>query len=445
MNEHLLSQIWQSQWLRREALRTSDGRIVRVVYRGRWSFGLGPDFQEALLVLDDGPLLRGDVELHVRAADWHAHGHDRDPRYDAVILHVTYDPAPADCRRPDGTPVPHLPLAPYLAAPPERFVPTAAAPLGALDDLPCAGPYFAGEPARLAAIVREAGYARLQVKAVQAEARFAEADPDQAFYADLLDALGYSHNRAPCRDLARRLPLAALDSYVYNLPAAPTRLRLAALLLGAAGFLPWRDPAGLRLSAATRSALEREWEVLGTPWRPPAQPPLAWDLARIRPANHPARRLLGLAVLLAAAGPANLAAVCLDALAHPDADPRALVASLTATLWPDAADDGAPITLIGRDRAHEIVVNVVIPHCLARASVGGAASLADQARRLAASLPAGAGNARTRAMQQQLGGTLRVRTALEEQGLLHLYTAWCASRRCYECPVAAAAISQHRA
>lgn len=441
MNEHHLSQIWQAQWLRRDALRITDGRGVRVVYRGRWSFGLGPDFQEALLVFDDGPLLRGDIEVHLRAADWRAHAHERDERYASVILHVTLDPAPAECRRPDGTLVPHLPLANCLPGPPEHFIPSQAPPLGIPDLLDCAGHLLAATPERLTVIVREAGYARLEAKAARAEAAGEHQGAAQALYADLLDGLGYSQNRAPFRELAARLPLALLDDHTGRRPPAHARLRLAALLLGAAGFLPWREPAGLRLTAAVVAGLEADWERLGGAWRAPAFLPLTWDLARLRPANHPARRLLGLATLLATHGPVALPAIYRDLIAR-DSSAHGLIALLSASLWPDAAHDGHALALIGAERARELAINVVIPHTLAHAAATRDQALTAAARRAAASLPAGAGNTRTRAMLRQLGGSPRPRTAVEEQGLLHLDTSWCATRRCYECPVAAAAARQ---
>jgi hypothetical protein len=438
MREQVLSAIWQAQWIRREGLRTLDGRAVRVVYRGRWSHGFGPDFRDALLVFDDGPLLRGDIEVHRHASDWAAHGHERDERYAAVILHVTLEPAPVACRRADGEALPQLALASYLMGPVERFEPPATLPLGALGEGPCAGHVVSTEPARLLQTVRAAGLARLRRKAAVVEASFGVATPDQSFYAGLLEALGYAENREPALALAAALPLQTLDDLSFGLPPARMRLRLAALLLGAGGFVPWRGPAGLALDAAWAADLEREWAAVGAPWRQPGHRPPAWQVGRVRPANHPARRLLGLAVLLAAHGPARLPSALLQLLVEAATAPRALIATCGAALPTDAGGAAGPVTLIGSDRAREIVVNVVLPHALARAATCGDGRLAAAAEAAAGALPGGPGNAKTRAMLAQFGGErpLAIRSALEEQGLLHLYASWCASRRCYECPVA---------
>ena len=60
---------------------------VRVLDRGRWNQNEGPDFKEARLEIG-GEEIVGDVEIHFYAEDWFAHGHDRDPNFDRVVLDV---------------------------------------------------------------------------------------------------------------------------------------------------------------------------------------------------------------------------------------------------------------------------------------------------------------------------------------------------------------------
>lgn len=65
----------------------------------------------------DGEIV-GDVEFHLRAGDWFTHGHQDDPRYNRVILHVVYyldGRMPA--RRQDGVPVPACSLLDFLQPP----------------------------------------------------------------------------------------------------------------------------------------------------------------------------------------------------------------------------------------------------------------------------------------------------------------------------------------
>ena len=81
---------------------------LKVVSTGWYNKYAGPDFQYAQLVLDD---LRwsGAVELHLRSSDWYRHGHQKDPAYDNVILHVVWEDDVEVCRN-DGSLLPTLVL-----------------------------------------------------------------------------------------------------------------------------------------------------------------------------------------------------------------------------------------------------------------------------------------------------------------------------------------------
>jgi hypothetical protein len=86
----------------RRTLRTEGGEDYTLLYQGRRGGGAGPDFRDAVPARLDGARLRGDVELHLRARDWQAHGHAADPRYNAVVLHVVLVAPGANTRRASG-------------------------------------------------------------------------------------------------------------------------------------------------------------------------------------------------------------------------------------------------------------------------------------------------------------------------------------------------------
>ncbi|MEZ4502478.1 MAG: DUF2851 family protein [Dehalococcoidia bacterium] len=58
---------------------------------GRAGRGPGPDVREAAFVLPSGVVRSGDVEVHLRASDFLAHGHGGDPAYANVIVHLVWD------------------------------------------------------------------------------------------------------------------------------------------------------------------------------------------------------------------------------------------------------------------------------------------------------------------------------------------------------------------
>ncbi|MDI3340722.1 MAG: DUF2851 family protein, partial [Sphaerobacter sp.] len=238
IEEIILAQIWHAQWLA-DRLRTTDGRDVRVVYRGVWTHGAGPDFTGALLDLG-GRLVSGSVEVHRRAAGWYEHGHHRDPAYNDVVLHVVLDDDPGrPARRQDGSTVATLALRPYLLGPVEAFRPAPALrPLGAIGFAHCAPAVAATRPAALVRVWEAAGDARLAGKVASLAQALSAAPPGQVLYARLLDALGYSRNREGMRAVADRLPYPDLEARLAGQPPWERRARAAGLLLGVAGFLP---------------------------------------------------------------------------------------------------------------------------------------------------------------------------------------------------------------
>src|SRR5581483_7243459 len=85
------------------------------------------------------------------------------------------------------------------------------------------------EPGEVAELLRRLALERFQAKQAVFEGELAVFEPEQALYAGLMEALGYSRNRAPFRQLALQLPLAGLR-------VLRTASRIEAALLAAAGL-----------------------------------------------------------------------------------------------------------------------------------------------------------------------------------------------------------------
>src|SRR5690606_26513446 len=115
LREDLIQSLWYQQQGLPKTLKTDQGQRLRVISPGWWNRGEGPDFLGAQLQFN-GQLKTGDVEVHLRHADWRAHGHDTDSRYDEVLLHVVLDDAPpaTPIRTASGRAVPTLLLAKFL-------------------------------------------------------------------------------------------------------------------------------------------------------------------------------------------------------------------------------------------------------------------------------------------------------------------------------------------
>ena len=97
---------------------------------GRAGRGPGPDVREAAFLLPEGVVRSGPVEVHLRASDFLRHGHDRDPAYGGLVLHLVW----VDDRPQPGGPQP--------------------LPGGGLAPTSAVGPALGEDPARLRKLLR---------------------------------------------------------------------------------------------------------------------------------------------------------------------------------------------------------------------------------------------------------------------------------------------------
>ena len=84
--ELLYQYLWKQRMMGRKCL-TVRGDDVEIIYAGIHNRDAGPDFLNARLRINGREWI-GNVEIHVKASDWRRHGHDADPAYGNVILHV---------------------------------------------------------------------------------------------------------------------------------------------------------------------------------------------------------------------------------------------------------------------------------------------------------------------------------------------------------------------
>jgi hypothetical protein len=443
----------------------SGGEPVAVVYRGRWTAGSGPDFSGAMLALGEGGsrLVNGDVEMHLRCSDWYAHGHDTDPKYNSVTLHVVLWPVGAKpVTRADGKRVPTLVLADYISMPTaellERIAPMLPN-LGTLSEEPCWQRTEHWPVERLYEQVDAAGDARLHGKAARMEANLeVSGSMDEVFYRGMMDALGYSANREPMKELVDALPLSQLLLLPLTRDEGERSTLLEAVLLGAAGLLPSQRPdltASDWLSSAYSEEVEALWEanraVLGIEDGKPAA--RGWATERVRPANAPQRRLAAAARLLAKYLWAYEGMLGPFIEATETLEPAQLAKEWTAMLkvpadgyWGTHSDFGRglaglaseEIALVGESRAADMVVNILMPALLAHADTKGRMGLHEKVEAVYAVYPKLSENRITKAMTEEVFGPRKrnaVKGARRQQGLIHLYRLYCEARRCHDCPV----------
>lgn len=387
VSERHVQAIWYDGALRPEDLRTADGAPVRVIDPGRWNLEAGPDFRDAVLEIGAGrSRVCGDVEIHVRAADWAAHGHARDPAYAGVVAHVTWYPGPPPVSDPVRLPprCVRICLGDPLRTRPD-FSPDEidldAYPYARLPATPrpCEDA-FAHAPDAALALLREAGVRRIEGKARRIGALFVRhGDRAQTFYEEMMAAFGYKHNSAPFRALAQALPW-------RDLPASPDAAATALACVAGLGVAPH------------------------VPWR----------RANVRPSNSPPRRIGSAALLFAGSLPRLLRRLDACDLAARRGQQAAL----------DILMEARPL---GAHRAAAMLANVLIPFARAEERLGRVPGWI---------FPEGL-NATVRLMAFRLFGrdhnpALYAGNGLLVQGLIQAYRDYCLAVHpdCSACPLA---------
>lgn len=545
-----LAYIWNAQsWPDEAELLTTTGDRVEVVYRGRWSGNFGPDFKGAILNIG-GELQHGDVELHLKTSGWRQHGHHQDKRYNQVVLQVVLiDDEPAN--GPDtaaGNRPPLLVMGDIFkdAASLQTALEQAqkdGTRLGSVSESagPCCERIAERHPnlPALLAQIDQLGEARFLDKVLFYEAACSgeSGGAAQAIWAGLLEALGYSQNKAPFRTLAALLPF---DSVVEIELTARSRheseaerlLTLEAAILGVAGLLPsqrrakkapvlqgqllFEDKQATKVVQNLEKAelqedwaagrytdeLERRWQYLEqhiravTAFEADFKPLQAtdWTFARLRPPNHPSRRIAGLARLLSrlkmrdsdslhealsrlvlgAASPLQACAKLDEYFGVTLASPSHVLPlpldSESDEFWARRFDFAerailvsdpkakAGLDLVGADRAADIVVNVALPFLVGYARCRNDFELADAALAAYHAHPRLGSNELIDNVARQvfrywlenpssqeivLDGKLHKKltvgklldTARRQQGLIHLHRLFCTEQAYSACPL----------
>ena len=426
LSEAQLFEIWRGRRHPAGALVTRAGVPVNVIFQGRPGRGPGPDFRGAVIAGPSGVPLRGDVELHVRSSSFRAHGHHADAAYARVILHVVFeDDTGADTALAGGGCAPVVALAPWVARRADELQRWLAQPL--LWREPCHDAVMRTGVDGAGAALDAEGDRRFDAKVERARETVRAGGLDQALYEGVLEALGYGGNGAPMLALARLLPWRRLP---VGGSVAASRIELEARLLGTAGLLPSQR--------GHRGPVEDHVRELEARFAGAALPSLrasSWKLWGVRPENAPARRVAAAASLLARLGaPSELVRI---AGARTVNEAIAPLLADAAGYWRHhhdvcAAPCRLPAALVGRSRALEIIVNVVLPIACAC----GDNALAARARALFARLPRPAVYGRTRFIEAALASEgLRVPVnARRAQGLLALHHDWCERNGCGRCP-----------
>ncbi len=87
MKEEFLHYLWKYSLYDPDKLFDNEKNKIIVLNPGDYNHDSGPDFFNARISIS-GTIWAGNVEIHSRSSHFDNHGHQNDPAFDNVILHI---------------------------------------------------------------------------------------------------------------------------------------------------------------------------------------------------------------------------------------------------------------------------------------------------------------------------------------------------------------------
>ncbi len=409
----------QEQWNRirsGETFRTSDNLEVEIISTGLWNREAGPDFRDARIKIDNH-VISGDIEIHGRASDWFRHHHEPDPAYFNVILHVAVIDDLTAAQRDQLPPLLVLPVCD------EEVKPQAKVRTGE-----CAPVFNGKSPEELRRIFADAGLERFIGKANELMRQALLEGIEKSCLRAMFEAVGYKNNRDNFIELFERY-----FEYAPDIRQADYE----AIVWGESGLLP--DPAvnppADPLLKFESACWDRWWSI-----RLKARPEIHWRRDGLRPFNSPERRVAAAVLLIRRFGEKPLQHFYQLSQKMPSYE--SLVEEMLNQLeLKDAMWDNwinfykpknPPAAVMGRSRALELVINVILPAMHAYGKLENNQDIADFAARTWQHLPPMQDNSIIRTVRAKWFGENAAADIIAEsaalgQGAIHLYREFCTS------------------
>lgn len=288
--EQLLHYVWKHKLFPLHSLETEDRQGIEVIDPGLHNHDAGPDFFNAKVKIGD-TLWVGNVEIHDKASDWYLHGHDKDARYDNVILHVCgLIDTKARNSRGDCLQQLQLNIPDNVAQHYQELL--------SIDQYP---PCYQMIPS-LTQLTVHAWMSSLQTErlaqkteAIEERVRQCNGDWENGFFVTLSRNFGFGINGEAFETWAKSIPLHAVDHHRDDL------FQIEAIFLGQAGLLDLRTIPDRYQQAALNDGyftkLRNEYLYLAHKFSLTPMDSNLWRFLRLRPQNFPHIRISQLANL----------------------------------------------------------------------------------------------------------------------------------------------------
>ena len=410
--ESFLHFLWKYNLFNKESLKCDQGRI-EIIERGEYNTGSGPDFFNARIRINE-TIWAGNVEIHTKASDWFRHGHQDDPAYSNVILHVVTE---IDCmlERPGGEVIPTI----ILDFDTEIFKKYSEL-IKNREKIPC-GPFLSNVSGlHITDWIGKLLIERLEEKTSQVLEVLKENkyNWEETLYRFLGKGFGFKINAYPFETLVRTIPLLTLLKY-RNQP-----LTINAIIFGQAGFLE-----DIVSEDVYYNSLQKEYKSLKTSLPSRVLGQHTWKFMGSRPANFPIVRISQFASLITKNFP--LFSLLLENFKLNEW--QKVLASGTDFYWEDhylLRKTGRLRNIkMGAEGINMIILNSFIPVYFQYAIVRKRNDLKDHIISMLEQLPAESNSI----LKKWAKNKIIAKNSFDSQALIHLTTRYCYKRRCLEC------------
>ncbi len=479
--EKLLYEIWKNQEFKSDIYTFDEEKIV-VLDRGVESTELGgPDFKNARVQIGSLTYV-GDIEIDNFHTDWKNHGHSKNPKFNKVILHIILDDG--DSRHfvttKDGRKVHSLSVIEFIDDTLSESLRKQIAHyrLSSINKISCKQLTLLVTEEEKLEFLKKLGIERFKRKCEKVAYRLKEilfleemkvSEPEhgydipleylerkltykelnnkrvweQLFYEGIFEALGYSQNK----DIMLRIARAVEPKLLKTLGTDDEFFRNAeSLFFHVSGLLPNHPNSKSDDTSSYIRSLHETWNTLVDKYDGKMFEEDDWSFYRMRPQNYPPVRLAGGVRLLNEILNHNLIGnlhrkfVEIHKIDTLKVCMRSLFITRGAGYWSrhymfDVEAKPHIKFYVGKNRADEIVLNVILPILYLYYEMFGKKKFASKTLRLYSEVDMDLDNSLVNEVSTALNLDIHKHGPLIYQGMLELFRNKCSKDKCNDCMI----------
>lgn len=417
MREDFLCYVWQHKLLNNNILKSSEQEDIEIIHPGTRNYDSGPDYTAAKIRIGR-TIWAGNVEIHIKASDWIAHKHHKDPAYSNIILHVLYVDDTKNKHTHRVLPLPSLEIKNYID---NKIYNNFHRLINQKNWVACQNLVQNVNKIIISNWLNRLIIERLENKSeeIMHFLKYNNNNWEETFYYFLARNFGFKKNKTAFGMLAQRTPYKALGKHKNQL------LQLEALLFGQAGFL------NEDFEDVYPKTLKSEYFFLKKKYNLKPLEKKLWKHSKLRPANFPCIRISQFSQLFHRSK--KLFSELMNAKTlheiHKHFEIECSPYWVKHYMFDKASIDKTK--MLGEDSINNIIINTIIPFMFIYGKERLDKNLMERSLEFLSQLPPESNH-----IVRKWGVTgVNAHSAADSQALIELKKSYCISKKCLTCPV----------